>query len=234
MSAGFAISAFIPQITSNGIFSTRRVNQGAEYLNNNPCVGLMNIDIAAGQGMNIAKGVSNIAQNSKNSLSASILNAEQKIKTCAKNDKVIRGIGSVVNFTADNINKLITAAGVVKVLCADDKESAAIQESLALGTMFASEAVAKRLIGMPKYEYKDGKKVAVERKGWYKSNLFLEKQASAFTDYCQTKKVFNKSLKYLPGCLKGLGFALASIGGYKLGLSAADLILQESKKTNAA
>ena len=233
MSAGLTVSALLPQMTSSGIFSTRRVNQGAECINNNPCVGLMNIDIAAGQGMNIAKGVSNIARNGTTTLSANIVKTEQRIKSCAKNDKVIRGIGKVVNFTADNINKLITAAGVVKVLCADDKESAAIQEALALGTMFASEAVAKRLIGMPKYEYKDGKKVAVERKGWYKSNPFLEKQASAFTDYCQTKKVFNRSLKYLPGCLKGLGFALASIGGYKLGLSAADLILQESKKASA-
>lgn len=233
MSAGLTVSALLPQITSSSIFSTRRVNQGAEYLNNNPCVGIMNIDIAAGQGMNIAKGISNIAQNSTNNLSSNIVKTEKRIKTCAKNDKVIRGIGKVVNFTADNINKFITAAGVVKVLCSDDKESAAVQESLALGTMFASEAAAKRILGMPKYEYKDGKKVAIERKGLYKSNPFLEKQVSAFTDYCQTKKIFNKSLKYLPGCAKGLGFALASIGGYKLGLSAADLILQESKKASA-
>lgn len=233
MSAGLAVSAFLPQITSSSIFSTRRINQGAEYLNNNPCVGLMNIDIAAGQGMNIAKAASNIAQDGTNQLSAGILKTEQKIKSYAKNDKIVKGLGKVVNLTADNINKVITAAGVVKVLCANDKESAAIQESLALGTMFGSEALAKRFLGMPKYEYKNGKKIAIERKGWYKSNPFLEKQVSAFTDYCQTKKVFNISLKYLPGCLKGLGFALFSIGGYNLGLSAANLILEESKKASA-
>ena len=58
--SGLAISAFLPSITSGGIFSTRRASSAANA--NNPFVGVMNADIAGGQALNVAKGVSNIAK----------------------------------------------------------------------------------------------------------------------------------------------------------------------------
>ncbi len=230
MSLGLTISAFMPSITSSGIFSSRRANNGANAMaSNNPFVGLMNFDIAGGQILNAAKGVSNIARESKNSLATNIISAEESIKKMAKGDKVVSGFGKVLNFTADHINPLICATGAIKVLTADDKADAAVREGLALGTMFASEDLAKRTIGMPKISKINGKRTAVAREGWYKKNPFLDKQANALKDYCATKTVFNKSLKFLPGTLKGLAFVAASIGGYKLGLSAADLILGEKQ-----
>ena len=77
MSLGLTISAFMPSITSSGIFSSRRANNGANAMaSNNPFVGLMNFDIAGGQILNAAKGVSNIARESKNSLATNIISAE--------------------------------------------------------------------------------------------------------------------------------------------------------------
>lgn len=261
MSAGLAISAFMPSITSSGIFSSRRANSGLEVINSNPFVGAMNLDIAGGQVLNAAKGVSSIARECKNGIASDIVSAEESIKKIAKEGKVLKGFGRVLNFTADNINPLICATGAIKVACAEDKADAAIQEGTALGVMFASERAAKALLGMPKNmkynknnmeitsdgiydvskgerkliaktgEYTiNGDKLTVQRKGLYTKNVFAEKQVNAFKDYCSTKQFLGKSLKCAPGLAKGLCFALASIGGYKLGLSASEMIRDEVKE----
>ena len=260
--SGLAISAFLPSITSGGIFSTRRASSAAN--SNNPFIGAMNADIAGGQALNVAKGVSNIAKYSNNSLSADIISAEESIKNLAKTDKVIGGISKVLNFTADNINPIICATGAVKVACSDNKKEAAIEEGTALGVMFASEAMAKKIIGIPKnmkydpktmsikldgiYKIVDGKEeliaktgeyklngnqLVVEREGLYKkvpflekaTRMFKEKQAEALSDTKNTSKVCQKLMKIAPGTAKGLAFVCCSIGGYQLGLSAADKIL---------
>lgn len=75
-----------------------------------------------------------------------------------------------------------------------------------------------------KYKIIDNK-VAITNDGLYRKNLFVEKQVSAVKDYCETAKLFNKSLKFVPGMLKGLAFVCASIGGYKLGTAVANQII---------
>ncbi len=250
------ISAFLPSITSSGVFSFRKVDSAAN--STNPFVGAMNMDIAGGQVLNAAKGVSNVAKYSKGSISSGILSAEESIKNLAKTDKIVGGISKVLNFTANNINPIICATGVAKVACAKDEKrtETAIEEGTALGVMFGSETLAKRIIGIPKnmkfdsktmtekedgiYKIVDGKEeliakkgeykltdkqLVVNREGWYKESTWLKKQTDAIKDYCETKKVLNRSIKFLPGTLKGIGFVCASIGGYNLGLSAADMIL---------
>ena len=262
--SGLAISAFLPSVTSGGIFSTRRASSAAN--SNNPFIGAMNADIAGGQALNVAKGVSNIAKYSNNTLSADIISAEESIKNLAKTDKVIGGISKVLNFTADNINPIICATGAVKVACADKDKRAetAIEEGSALGMMFACERGAKAFLGIPKNmkydpktmnikldgiyqvvngkekliakngEYKlHGKQLIVERNGLYKeipllnkvTNMFKEKQAEVLNDTKNTSKTYQKLMKIAPGTAKGLAFVCCSIGGYQLGLSAADKIL---------
>lgn len=248
------ISAFVPSITSSGIFSCRKVDSAANA--QNPFVGAMNMDIAGGQVLNAAKGVSNIAKCSQNSLSSSIVSAEESIRNLAKTDKVAGGISKVLNITANNINPLICLTSGIKVATSDNKEDALIEEGCAIGTMFAAERAAKSLIGIPKTENYDPKtmvekadgiykilkdqeeliakkgqyrltkdQVIINREGLYKKLPFLEKQSEAIKDYCATKKVFNKSIKFLPGTIKGLGFVCASIGGYKLGQALSNEIL---------
>lgn len=206
MSAGLAA---ISPITSSFIFSTRRANNGVEAINaSNPLVGAMNLDIAGGQITNAAKGVADIARESKNAIATEIISAEKSIKALGKADKFMRGCGKVLQFTADNINPLICATGVVKVACSDNKVDEGITEGAAIGTMLGvSEPMAKRILGLGKH-----------KEGLYKKNPFLAKQADVVKDYCETTKLFNKvSLKALPGIGKGLGFVAASIGGYQLG-----------------
>lgn len=207
MTAGLAA---ISPITSSFIFSTRRANSGIEALNaSNPIVGAMNLDIAGGQITNAAKGIAEVARDSKHYLASEILSAEESIKALSKSDKIVRGIGKVLDFTAKNINPLICATGALKVACTkEDKVDTAIVEGAAIGTMLAgTEPAAKRILGLGKH-----------KEGLYKQNPFLNKQAEALKDYCNTKKLFNKvSLKAAPAVLKGLGFVASSIAGYKLG-----------------
>lgn len=168
MSAGLAISAFMPSITSGTVFSTRRANSGAEAMAaSNPFVGVMNFDIATGQIANAAKGVANIARESKNSIANGIISAEESIKALSKGDKVLNGLGKVVNFTAENINPFIVATGAVKVACSDDKVDAGARETLALGTMFASEYAAKNVLGMPINKKFNNKTMKVIKGGLY-------------------------------------------------------------------
>lgn len=228
MSSGIAIASFMPSIVSSGIFSSRRANSSADALSqSNPFVAAMNMDIAGGQVLNATKGISAIAKESKSSIATGFTSAEESIKALAKGDKLLNGLGKVLNFTSNYINPLITATGAVKVLTADDKKEAAIKEGLGLGTMFAFEAVAKRILGMPYIKQVDGKRVATEREALYKKNLFVEKQASALKEFCDTRTLFNKSLKFVPGTLKGLAFVSASIMGYNLGSKIANIVVDE-------
>ena len=81
MTSGLLITALMPSITSSGIFSSRRANSGADaFAANNPLIGAMNLDIAGGQVLNAAKGVSNIAKESKGEIAKDIVSAEKSIK----------------------------------------------------------------------------------------------------------------------------------------------------------
>ncbi len=259
MTSGLAIVS-LPSVISSTIFSTRRANSGAEALcSSNPIVGAMNMDIAGGQILNAAKGVSNIAKESATSLATGITSAEESIKALSKCDKVVGGIGKVLNFTADNINPIICLTSGVKVATSDNKKEDAIKEGTALGVMFASENMAKKVLGIAKnvkynpetmvendkgvYEIKNGekkliaekgkyqivdnKKIVINREGLFSSNPFIEKQTNAFKDYCETAKVCNKSLKFLPGMIKGVSFALASILGFKAGKTISEYFVDE-------
>ena len=181
--SGLAISAFLPSVTSSGIFSTRRANSAVT--SNNPFVSAMNLDIAGGQALNMAKGVSNIAKYSEHSLSSNIISAEESIKNLAKTDKIVGGISKVLNFTADHINPIICATGAVKVACAEDgkRTETAIQEGVALGTMFATEAIAKRAIGIPKSMKYDSNTMSIKLDGIYQTVNGEEKLLAKTGEY---------------------------------------------------
>lgn len=260
MSSGLAVSLSMPSAIYGTIFSTRRANSGSEALcNSNPAVAAMNLDIASGQILNAAKDTSSIIKGSATTLAENITSAEESIKALSKSDKTIKGIAKVVNFTADNINPLICATSGLKVLTSDEKEKDAVKESIALGTMFASEAAAKKVLGIAektkfdknnmieneegifnikngekkliaskgKYQILDNKKLVIEHDSILNSNPFFQKQTKAINDFCQTTKVCNKSLKFLPGLFKGIAFALASIFGFKLGSTASEYVINE-------
>ena len=213
-----ALSA-IPSIVSGTVFSSRRANRGIEA--QNPVVGAMNFNIAAGQIYKAAECTSNLAKDAKTALASKFISAEKAIKSLSQGDKVLEGVGKVVQYTADHVNPIICATGAVKVAFSDDKVDAGIKEGAALTTMFAFEKAAKKFLGMPQVKRINGKSVVIPQTALYEKNPmlknFFDKQMQVISDYCVTKDFMTKAVKYVPGILKGLCFVGASITGYMLG-----------------
>ena len=232
MPAGIqTIGLFVPIVASNAVFSARRASRGVNSIDENPLYGAMNMDIAAGQTLKGFKAAKEVAAVSNSDAHIMAEGASEAIKNLSKTNKVVSGIGKVIDFTANNINPIICATSAAKVLFgSDDKFDAGAREIISLGTMFASERAAKTFLGMPYTTKEAGKTVTHLRTALYDKNPFLKQQISAMKDYCATKKLFNKvSLNFVPGAAKGLAFVGASIAGYKLGSLAADYILGKNK-----
>ena len=207
-----------PIAASNAVFSVRRASRGINAIDENPIYGAMNLDIAAGQTLKGTKAATAMAVAADPTLAEATRGAAGKIKEISNMNKVFSGLSKIIKFTADHINAIICLTSIAKVMGSEEKLKTSAEESLAVGTMFGAEAIAKKAIGMPYME--NGK--AKTR------NAFFEKQIKAMEDYCATKKLFNKiSLNYLPGISKGLFFVGASIGGYKLGSAIANTILND-------
>ena len=234
--AGIAsIALFAPLVASNAIFSARRASRGVDAMDENPLFALANFDIAAAQilkGGRAAKAltmaideVNNVAtQGSKKLIEKGTKVVQQSTKNLSTIDKIAKGAGKVISFTADNINPIIVGAGVLKVAGSDDKLDTAARESTSLLCMFAAEDAMKNFVGMPGITKENGIIKSLPKEGAYKK-LFTEKQLNAIKDYCATKKC----LKYAAGGAKGLLFVGASIAGYKLGDMIATAILGEKK-----
>ena len=231
-----SIALFTPLLASNAVFAKRRMDRGLDAMDDNKAYGIMNFDIAAGQVLKGARAIKGLSVASVGmSAMDSILGAANTAQKATTANKVLRGAGKIIDFTADHINPIICVASGVKVLGSDDKVDTALRESMALGCMFASEAAAKSIIGMPYFEKdKAGKVITKNREALYKKNPFVSKQVSAMKDFCETKKLFNKiSLKAAPGIIKGALFVTASITGYEVGSKIANKVLGEQKTKNS-
>lgn len=196
-------------------------------MENNPLFGIANFDIAAAQVLKGARATKAIALAVDPVLGETTQSAAETIKNISKGNKILSGVGKVLNFTANNINPIIVAAGGFKVLGAKDKIDETARESTQLACMFGAEAATKQLIGMPYTEKVNGKVVTYEREALIK-NLFNEKQKLAINDFLKTKK----NVKYMSGGLKGLTFACASIAGYKGGEIISNAILGKKESAN--
>lgn len=235
-----SVALFTPVVASNAIFSYRRASRGVDALDENPMYAAMNMDIAAAQvtkGARAAKALSIIAEDgSKEALELATnvsSGAAGKIKATtnvSKTAKVLKGAQKVINFTADHINPVICVTSGAKVLGSEDKVETAADETIKLGTMFGSEAVAKVALGMPYTKKVNGKNVTFKREGVGEkiyNNVFSGKQKEALEQFAKTKKF----VKYLPSTAKGLLFVGASIGGYQLGEKISAQILGLEKQS---
>lgn len=228
MSVGLqSIALFTPIVASNAVFSYRRATKGADTIRENPIYGAMNIDIAAGQTLKGVKAAKEVAAVSNKDAKIMADGAADAIKNMSKTNKFLNGMSRIVDFTANNINPIICATSAANVIFGDeDKVDATARETISLGTMFAAEGGAKRVLGMPYTTKENGKIITHSREALFSNNPFIKQQASAMKDYCETKKLFNKiSLKFVPGAAKGMGFVCASIGGYQLGNAIANSII---------
>lgn len=221
-----SIALFAPVVASNAIFSARRASRGVDAIDNNPLFALANFDIAAAQILKGGRAAKGLALAVDPTLEFASKGAAETIKATSTTNKILKGVGKVINFTADNINPIIIGAGVLKVAGAEDKLDEAARESTSLLCMFGAEAVTKDFVGMPITKKINGKSVSFKREGSYKK-LFSEKQLKAIQDYCATKK----GMKMAAGGAKGLLFVGASIAGYQIGNKIADVILGEEKQS---
>lgn len=233
MSAGIqAIALSAPIFVSNAIFAPRRLNKGTAAMDTDPIYGFMNYNIAVAQTSKGIRAIKDLSEPVETSAKDAI-KAANAVQETAKAGKFAKTAIKVIDFTADHINPIICVTSGVKVLNSDDKADTLLREGISLGTMFGAEKAAKEVLGMPYYKKNKatGKRERVPREALYHKNPFAEKQAQAFKDLCETKKLFNKvSLKPLPGVAKGLLFVGASIGGFTVGDKLGDLILGEQHK----
>lgn len=220
-----AIALFTPVFASNAIFSARRVSRGVDAIEDDKHLfGAMNMTIAAAQILKGVKAGANAIVDVNPELITSVHSASENIKALSEKSKFVKQGGKFIKFVANNINPIICLAGGVKVLSSDDKLDAAARESLSLTTMFLAEGAYKSFVGMPKVI--DGEMKSVQ--GAYKKYLpFVEKQKNAIADAKIVKNWVAKypALKSLPGVAKGIGFAIASILGYRLGAVTAEKII---------
>ncbi len=78
-----------------------------------------------------------------NIFSASARSAMKALESFAADNKLAGYAGKALKFTADNVNPLICASGVIKVAMSDDKVHDGITETAALSGMFLGEALMK-------------------------------------------------------------------------------------------
>ena len=233
------IALSMPVLASNAVFSCRRASRGVDALDENPAFAIANMNIAAAQvlkGARAAKDIANVVD--PNMLST--VAATDKIKKISDSNKILKGVGKVVDFTADNINPVIVGASLIKIAGSEDKLDASAREATRLTCMFGAEALAKEVIGMPFAKKINGKTIMCNRKNIFEKNgidsigkVFTDKQLEAINQAVDMKAFVNKmpaSLKKsLPSAIKGLLFVLASITGYKLGDAVAISVLGQEK-----
>ena len=204
----------VPTVAAQAIFSGRRAKNGVDNLEENPIFGIMNLDIAAAQllkGIMAVKAISMINNGVTKEFNKSSIESGSKFLKFGK---------GALNFTAKYINHVIWAAGAAKVLFGNDEDkwSAAGREACSIGTMRLSEEAYKAITNMPNIIGKSADQYENNKIHQYlKENIFKDSRIAANKDVTAVKKLIAKVPKSIRGGAKGVGFVLASIGGYALG-----------------
>ena len=187
-------------ITKNLIFSKRRINKGA-----NGDFG--SFAVAAGQ---IRNGVGAVAE-IDNAVGKGAKYITNVFDATAKSSSALGYVAKGVNIVSKAVNPTIAAVSGIRVLCADDKTSMAINQAYALAGMFTFENASKLFLHpegrakLLKYGFGD--------KGLVKHLM----KAMAYVDKIASNPGSSKWLRIGIPVAKGLGFVGMSILGYSLG-----------------
>ena len=144
-----------------------------------------------------------------------------------KDEAIKEGTALGVMFASEALAK--NALGLAKTSKYNPKTMIETKE----GLYDIANGEKKLIAEAGKYQIVDNSKLVINRDGLFNENPFIQKQTAAFNDYCKTHEICNKSLKFLPGLMKGLAFAGASILGYKLGQTIANQVVGESDKNTS-
>lgn len=219
MSTSLVSLTALTGLASNLIFSPRRLSRGVDSMEENPLYATMNINLAAAQALKCARAMKEVSATGNNNYINELLTNASKNNKILANNKVLKSVGKVVDVTSKHVNPFICATSAIKVIGSDDKLDTAARESMAISTMFAFEGAAKEILGMSnKIKGKPNVKF---------SKLFKSQQLGMINDY----KLVTKYLKYATPIVKGVGFALASIMGYKTGAAIANGVLGDASNS---
>ncbi len=120
-------------------------------------------------------------------------------------------------FASKAVNPLLCVAAGARVLNAEDKKSAAIQELLAMGGMFAVEGAIKSNLGL------NGKAAQ------YVNNKFLLNLGTKAKTFLATTKFLNKiPTNRLTGIVKAAIFVIGSCTGFAAGQKLGKLITKNT------
>lgn len=214
-----AFSAFIPWL----IFAPRRLSRS--FQENNPINSIMDLQICAAQSANAIQGASAASKYSNlNDINLNV-SADENIRNLTnvtiKAEKQASWFSKIAKFTRNNINKVIGLGQFIKVLFSKNKERDSIIEGGSFCGMIACENLANNLLGRPKTSFEHGKFIMTPREAKYKNISWLNKLFTTsnkfVTNLMNKNKILSKYSKYVPGFVKGLIFAGASIGGFSGG-----------------
>jgi len=155
--------------------------------------------VTVGQGVGVLKEVAKY----DNIFAAGAKGALDAFNSMAKENKALNYAGKCLKFTADNVNPLICASGVLKVAMSDDKIHDGIVEATALAGMFAGEALMKDNFNnfFNETSFKNLAKKAADK------NILTD-----FAELVQKSKYTGK----VASVMKGIAFVMGSIGSYAL------------------
>ena len=164
---------------------------------------------------NSASGAMELAKGQTGAVATYLNGVSDSIHAARETSKVFNGVCKGVNVVSEWVNPLLCVASGVRVYNAEDKQSALIEETGAMSSMFAAEAVYKNLFGL-------GGKTAT-----YQNHKFLRDFSTGFKDVCRHSKWLSRfPVGRLCGIAKALGFiatsCLAFSAGGSVGKSIAD------------
>lgn len=185
-------------VVSSAIFCARSVDKAE----NNGQFGRWGV--AAGQ----AKKVVDYVGTLDNQVGKTTKTAVDAMQTASKSEKLLQYGGKALDFAAKNVNPLICVSSGIDVLMADDKESALIKNTCAVGTMFAVENVMKNHLDD-----------VVKIKG-------IDKIAQKVMKWAKT---FKGGEKAVPAIVHGAAFVIGSCTAYNVGNKFGTLVANKVK-----
>lgn len=159
--------------------------------------------VAVGQGKKVFDYVATL----DNEVGKTAKTAVDALKTYSQKEKLLSYAGKAVDFASKNVNPLICVSSGIDVLMADDKDTAIIKNTAALGSMFAAENLMKKhLDDIPKMKS-------------------MEKTAQRVMKFATKHKMEGK----LPAIIHGVAFVVGSCVAYSAGEKFGTLVAKKVK-----
>lgn len=162
------------------------------------------VPVALGQGRNVVNSILALENNVGKKTQTTV----DTLKVASKNEALLKYFGKSVNYFGEHVNFLICASAGLKVMTAEDKKSAAIEQTSALTTMFAVEKQMKKHMDSIK-----------DIKG-------IDRLAAKISEFSKSIGCKNG----IPVALKGIFFVTGSVTAYNAGEKFGIIVANKTKQ----